>query len=179
MDNSIVQVASNYVGIEPVGTIEHWDRSKQSKIKIRCPHIAQDYNKSMVGVDLVDMLIELYRTEVKTTRWDIKVFWHMIDIVKVNSWLLYCCYCNLQQKKQNSLLVFSCEIAECLIYANKPSYQAAQAKRRPKRSSVESMPRPGGKKPAIPLPVSDVRYDQAAHWLVSTEEKKRRRLCQS
>ena len=56
---------------------------------------------------------------------------------------------------------------------NRPSYQAAKAKGRSKRSSVESMPRPGGKKPALPLHVSDVRYDQAPHWPVPTEENKR------
>ena len=54
------------------------------------------------------------------------------------------------------------------MYVNKPSYQAAKAKGRPKRSTIESMPRPGGKKSAIPLPVSDVQYEQAAHWAVPT-----------
>ena len=140
MDNSIVQLASNYVGVEPVGTIECWDRSKQSKIKITCPRIVQDYNKSMGGVDLVDLLIELYRIEVKTTRWYIKVFWYIIDIAKVNSWLLYRRHCNLQQK---DLLFFSLEIDEDIMYANKPSYQAAKAKGKPKRSCVESIPRHG------------------------------------
>ena len=71
---------------------------------------------------LVDMFIELCRIEVKTTRWYNKVFWHIIDIAKVTSWLLYCGHCNLQQKKQKSLLVFSREIAEGLIYGNKPNY---------------------------------------------------------
>lgn len=122
MDNSIAQLASNYVGVEPVSIIEHWDWSKQSKIKITCPRIVQNYNKSMGGVHLVDMFIELCRIEVKTTRWYNKVFWHIIDIAKVTSWLLYCGHCNLQQKKQKSLLVFSREIAEGLMYGNKPNY---------------------------------------------------------
>ena len=48
----------------------------------------------MGGADLVDMLTKLYRIEVKTIRLCIKVFWHVIDIDKVNSWLLYRCHCN-------------------------------------------------------------------------------------
>ena len=60
----------------------------------------------------------------------------MIDIAKVNSWLLYRHHCNLQKdKKKKSLLVFSREIAEGLTYANKPSYQAAKPRGRPKCSS--------------------------------------------
>ena len=165
--------ASNYVGAEQVGTIVCWDQSRQSKIKIKSPRKVQDYNNSMGGVDLPDMLIKLYQSEVKTTRWYIEVFYHMIDIAKINSWLLYHHHCNLQQKKQKSLLVFSSEIAEDLMHANKPSYQAANAKEKPKHSSVESIPRPGRKKPAIPLPVSDVQYYQAADWPVPTHEKKR------
>ena len=43
----------------------------------------------MGGVDLADMLISLYRVKVKTKRWHIKVFWHLIDISKVNAWNLY------------------------------------------------------------------------------------------
>ena len=43
----------------------------------------------MGGVDLADMLISLYRVKVKTKRWYIKVFWHLIDISKVNAWNLY------------------------------------------------------------------------------------------
>lgn len=32
----------------------------------------------MGGVDLEDVLIQIYRKEVKTTRWYIKIFWHLV-----------------------------------------------------------------------------------------------------
>lgn len=47
----------------------------------------------MGGVHLADMMIELYRIEVKKTRWYIKVIWHMINIAKLNGWLLYRRHC--------------------------------------------------------------------------------------
>ena len=89
MDNKAVLVGSNYVGIEPVGVIKRWDKAYNSYKDILCPKIMLAYNKNMGGVDLADMLIPLYRIKVKTKRWYIKVFWHLIDISKVNAWNLY------------------------------------------------------------------------------------------
>ena len=65
----------------------------------------------MGGVDLVDMFTELCQIEVKTTRWYNKLFWDIIDIARINSWLLYCGHCNLQQKKTEvsvSFLTLDC-----------------------------------------------------------------------
>ena len=67
----------------------------------------------MGGADLVDMLTKLYRIEVKTIRLCIKVFWHVIDIDKVNSWLSL----QLITKKTKVSVSFSHEIAEGLMYA--------------------------------------------------------------
>ena len=89
MDNSTVQFASNFVGIEPMGTLNRWDSHGREKKDIACLKIVTMYNKSMGGIDLADMLIALYRIQCKTTRWHIKVFWHMVDIAKVNAWILY------------------------------------------------------------------------------------------
>ena len=35
----------------------------------RCPKVVKEYNNYMGGVDLSDMLIALYRTNIKTKRW--------------------------------------------------------------------------------------------------------------
>ena len=47
----------------------------------------------MGGVDLCDMLISLYRTNIKTKRWYIKILFHCADISKVNAWNLYRRHC--------------------------------------------------------------------------------------
>ena len=69
-----------------------------------------------------DMLISLYHVEVITRRWHINVFWQLVDIAKVNAWILYHCHYkqyDLPGNKSKSLLIFSQEIAEGLIHANK------------------------------------------------------------
>lgn len=177
LDNSVVQLCSNFIGVEPMDTIQRWDRKDKTRKDIQCPQIVKVYNKSMGGVDLADMLIALYRTEVKTRRWYIKVFWHLVDIAKVNGWILYRRHYQqygLPRNKNKSLLIFSQEIAEALIMANKVPTSSNRG-RPSKRKSVEK--RPGGKKPAVPLPCHDVRYDCLGHWPIPVSDKKRCRLC--
>ena len=96
VDNSTVTLASNYIGIEPEGVIERWCNKKNERVEVPCPRTVYKYNKKLEGVDLAVMLVSLYRIQVKTRRWYIKVFWYLVDICKVNAWLLYRRHC--QQK---------------------------------------------------------------------------------
>ena len=127
----------------------------------------------MGGVDLVDMLIALYKIPGKTKRWYQKIFWHLVDIAKVNAWLLY--WQHYQQhkdatKNQKSLSVFSSKIAEALIHSNKVTPCNSRG-RTPKRRSTE--PKTRRKKPTVPLLIHDVRYDQVGHWPEMQENKNR------
>ena len=120
--------------------IERWVKKKQARNEIPCPQIVKAYNKSTGGVDLADRLIFLYRLEVKTRRRYIKMFWHLVDIAKVNAWILYCR--NYKQygfpkKKNKSLLIFSQEINEGLIHANKAKTPNSSAGRVSERNSVK------------------------------------------
>ena len=80
-----MHVASNFVGVEPVGKVKRWSGVDKCKKEIDCPQLVLCYNKGMGGVDLADMLIALYRIPSKTRRWYIKIFWHLVDIAKVNA----------------------------------------------------------------------------------------------
>ena len=71
----------------------------------------------MGGVDLADMLIALYRIPCKTKKWYQKIFWHLIDIAKVNAWLLYRRYSSQYGKPKNEiqdLLSFSLDVSNGL-----------------------------------------------------------------
>ena len=80
MDNKAVELASNFVGVEPISSIERWDKATISKKGNPRSQVVIACNKSMGGVDLADMMIALYRIRAKTKHWYIKVFWHLIDI---------------------------------------------------------------------------------------------------
>ena len=74
VDNSVVNLSSNFVGIEPMSKVERWCSKEKIRKDIPCPQIVKEYNKSMGGVDLADMLLSLYRIPCKTKRWYQKIF---------------------------------------------------------------------------------------------------------
>ena len=43
----------------------------------------------MGGVDLLDSLIGRYKIKIRTKKWYMRVWYHLIDISIVNAWLLY------------------------------------------------------------------------------------------
>ena len=89
VDNSVVQLVSNYVCIEPMSEISRWYKKDEERKSIPYLQIVKQYNKIMGGVDLADMLIALYRIPSKAKQWYQKIFWPLIDIAKVSAWTLY------------------------------------------------------------------------------------------
>ncbi len=181
-DNKVVELTSNFVGINPTTNVNRWCKAEKKKCAVECPQIVNQYNKSMGGVDLADMLIAIYRIPCRTKRWYLKVFWHLVDIAKVNAWILYkrhhqqTCFTNPKHSKNFlKLLEFSNDIASALIGANKINPSSSRG-RPPKRRSVDPLPR--GKKPTVALPVHDVRYDQVGHWPEAVTAKNRCRNCE-
>ena len=56
---------------------------------VPCPKIVSTCNKSKGSLDLAETLVALYRIDVKTHHWYINVFWHFVDVAKVNPWTWY------------------------------------------------------------------------------------------
>nr|CAI5858404.1 unnamed protein product [Callosobruchus analis] len=88
-DNKAVILVSTYVSVEPVVTATRYNKNKNGKIEIPCPNIVKQYNRHMGGVDLMDMLVSLYRTRLKSRRWYLSIFAQMVDLCMNNAWLLY------------------------------------------------------------------------------------------
>ena len=134
-----------------MGKIKRWDKTSNSQVEVPCPSIIQAYKKNMVVVDLVDILIALCRIKVRTKRWYIKIFWHLIDICKVNSWNLYrrhCIQCGKPKRQVLSLLLFSVDLGNAVIHANKPVLK--KLGRPTKRSSAGNIETGKSKRAVIP-----------------------------
>ena len=75
----------------------------------------------MGGVDLLDMLISLYRINIRSVKYYMKIIFHLIDLSLVNAWLLYCRHCSqnrIQKKDVLSLLMFRIDVAKSLIQSS-------------------------------------------------------------
>lgn len=182
-DNKSVNLVSSYVGIEPLGTVKRWSQSDKKYIEVNRPHIVKVYNTNMGGVDLNDMLVALYRTKIGVKRFYLKIIFHLMDICIVNAWLLYRRDCSAQNIKNfKKLIVFRSEIGESLLRC----FTVVRKRGRPSNSregspsSREGTPvTTRGKRPTVPKPIDDIRFDEKAHWPTHIEPKQRCRECKS
>ena len=184
-DNKCVQLTSTHVKMEIADKpVKRWDSSTKSHIDVQCPTVVVAYNGSMGGVDLVDMLIALYRTKIKSKRWYLLLIFHGVDIAKINAWLLYKRYCSqlkISYKKQMSLLIFISKLSDALIKAGKESSCKRPAGRPSKRASEASdaeTPK-RGRAAVVALPDVDSRFDMFGHWPEYRKKKNKCRLCKS
>lgn len=88
-DNKAVTCLSSYVGAEPVSQVERFDRANKTKIKISCRQIIKEYNAHMGGVDLMDSFIGRYRIGMRSRKRYFRIFYHLLDMATINSWLVY------------------------------------------------------------------------------------------
>ena len=65
-------------------------KGSREKQPMPCPTMIVDYNNNMGGVDLTDQQLSYYSmTTRKTLKWWKKVFWRLVDICIVNSWIIF------------------------------------------------------------------------------------------
>ena len=138
------------------------------------------YNKTMGVVDFADMLIALYRIRVKTKRWYMKVFWHLVDICKVNA-------CDMHRRDysqfalpSNKILIlcqFAKELGKVLMHANKAPTpnQRGRASKRQSSSGTNPQSSIGAH---VPTPGNDIWYDNIGHWPEAVDKKERCSNCQ-
>ncbi|KAK2719302.1 hypothetical protein QYM36_004949, partial [Artemia franciscana] len=117
-DNKAVTLVSNYVAVEDKDTCRRWDFSKKKYVEIERPAVIKGCNKYMGGVDLADMLIELYRSNLKTRKWCMRIFYYALDSVVVNALLIYRRNCWQSNDKSMPLLKFKTSIACSLGYSD-------------------------------------------------------------
>ena len=166
-DNKCVTMISSYIGNQDGNNVQRYDRSKKQHISVNQPSIIAVYNKSMGGVDLMDMLCSLYKYKLRSKRWYIYIFYHTLTIALVNAWLLYRRDCKILNIRAMPLRKFQAMVAFALCNVNKPQRG---------RRSIESA-RKKRKKSVNPAPVEDVQFDGVDHLPIYAEKRQRCRKC--
>ena len=174
MDNDIVQVISNHIGIECGSHARRWSAKEKKFISIPRPLLVEQYNMHMGGVDLCDMLLALYRISLRSTKYYMHIVFHCIGVSVINGWLLYrrhCLQLGLQRKDQKTLLTFQSKIAKAFILAGK----SKQLKRG--WPSTTPPPRKKTQCQSNHSPIPDIRYDNVGHVPDFSEKQQRCHYC--
>ena len=132
----------------------------------------------MGGVDLENMLLALYSVPCETKKWYQKVLWALIDIAKVNSWLLYRRHFlqyDITKKDIKLFLTFSLMTGNALLIRIKWHQQVFGADHR--RGEVLLLDHRKEKKLAVANLIDDIGYDQVTHWPQPKSTKNRYQLC--
>ncbi len=74
-DNRSVVLASNFVGVGDEDEVQRWNQKEKQYVKSKCPEVVKKYNKAM-GVDKLDQLISLYRIDIRSRKWPLRMISH-------------------------------------------------------------------------------------------------------
>lgn len=120
-DNKPVHLLSNYVGIEQLDTCKRWDGKLLKNVEIDRPFAIAEYNKYMGGVDLSDTFMSLYKIDVKSRIFYMRLFFYILDVTVTNAWVLYSRVQSrepVQSRKTMTLLDFKEDVAAGLMSSN-------------------------------------------------------------
>lgn len=156
VDNSVVAIASNCLGVEPQSGVKRYSQKEKRMIQVQRPHLIGEYNRKMGGVDRMDQNIAMYRVNIRNKKWYWPLLSWCLDVCVHNAWQL-----GRRCGKKISQLEFRREIV--LVYLTK-----------------YANPSKGFGRPSLPFTSSgkcrtstDIRFDGINH-LVKKIQKKRR-----
>lgn len=167
-DNNNVLFLSSFVGELPkVCEKPRYDRKQKTHVNIACPEVVNKYNKNMGNVDLLDSNVGRCHIKLKSRKWYIRLFYHLLDMTVINAWVLYrkLQECQDTQGKDLTQKEFRIELARALCCMGKNSLKRG----RPSQSSFIEEARKKFKGSSIP--VKDVRIDGTEHWPKYNEKR--------
>ncbi|XP_027891620.1 uncharacterized protein LOC114155757 isoform X2 [Xiphophorus couchianus] len=174
-----VILASTFASAQPVANIQKWNRKLKQKNSVEYPNIISLYNKFVAGVDALDVLITSYRTQIRSRKYHHRLFCHFLDMVIVNSWLLYkrdCESLGIPRLRQKDFLAFRVSIAQALFMQGK---DLSKKKRGWPYFDVESeFEKKKRRGPAKDIPTLQVRSDAVGHWPVVESGRQRCKMPQ-
>ncbi|CAK1582202.1 unnamed protein product [Parnassius mnemosyne] len=167
-DNKLVTLASTFTGLNPISEVRRYDKKNSRYINIPRPNVVSEYNRHMGGVDLVDSIMGIYKIKLRSKRWQMRLFYHFLDLTMANAWLFYkrvCKYKNIPNKTIMASADFRLEIAETLC---KMGVITGLTIRRSIEGQILAKKHKG---PAQHVPPQAVRQDQVGHWPQWAEKK--------
>ena len=76
------------------------------------PHMITYYNKNKTGVDTMDQMVTRYTTHRRTQRWPLAMFFNILDVGALVSYIIYYENNKMIQKKTNQRRTFLRQLSE-------------------------------------------------------------------
>ena len=89
MDKKVVPFIDTICNPSNLTTVKR-KKKDGSTVNVSCPLSVQLYNKYMGGVDMADQLRKAYSCRRRSRKWWLPLFYFMVDISMVNSYILHC-----------------------------------------------------------------------------------------
>lgn len=178
-DKKAINFISTYAGIDPADHCRRWNQSEKTHILVPRPYVVQQYNKFMGGVDLCDMLLELYRIDLRSTKWYMRIVYWCLNVSVVNSWLVYKRHRQQRgQKIELTLIQWQAQIASALAMAGKTPGPKKRGRHSTSTNSFDiERKRKCTRNNVTVLPVEDMRLDNFGHLPEMVEKQNRCRVC--
>lgn len=168
VDNKIVTLASNYAGIVPNDTARRYNKAQKQYVEIDRPFAVAQYNSYMGGVDLIDSIIGRYKILLRSKRWNVRIFYHLLDLTVSNAWLLYK---RVQKAKGYSGKMLGSSDFRLSI-AEVPTKLETKSKLGKHSFMIENeLEQKKQRGPTQHVPNQMVRQDQIGHWPIWTENR--------
>lgn len=128
-DKHDVKLLSTYYGNETV-LLQRKQRGNLPDEFVNKPVMIREYTKYMGGVDRADHYISSYGFVQKSLKWWRKVYFFVLEVAIVNSYILYKCNCNSQHLKSMSHNKF-CEILIVQMVGSNIRNETQRKRKRP------------------------------------------------
>ena len=80
--------------------------------KKKLPDTIQYYNKSKVGVNVLDQMARYHTSKSSTRKWPVAVFFSMLDYACINAYIIYCLTTKLKLPRRQFVLELTKELCK-------------------------------------------------------------------
>lgn len=162
-DTKVVSLISNFVGTNPMQSVERFDKKLKKKIVVDCPSIVKEYNSNMGGVDLLDSMIGRGKIKIRSKKWYMRIYYHLLDVTITNSWILYkkvSFHRGTEKKRMMTLADFRLKLSVTLCKLNHVSRNVGRPPTEVSRKIDLKRKHPS----CCPIPPKEARLDKVDHW---------------
>lgn len=157
VDNSVVCIATNQYGVNPVTNVRRYSQKEKKHIQVSRPALLAEYNKKMGGTDRMDQNVGQYRIQIRNRKWYWALFTWLIDISINNAWCLY--------RKSNNSQISQIDFRRAIVQVYLKKYSSA--------------PKGTGRTPSassnVQGVIDEIRFNRMDHLVEKIPNDKRRR----